>query len=88
MYALGIDINMQLCVCMYKTYSNHKSLISWIAEELETYIIKESTEMNFKQWKNNSEEHLLEHTAQQDVQYYAMIIHLGCSLRHEAKRHI
>lgn len=90
MQTLGININMQLCVHVYKIYiySNHRSLAFKIAEELETYVIKESTEMDFKWWKNNSEEHLLEHMARQDVQYYAIIIHLGCSTRHEAKRHI
>lgn len=44
--------------------------------------------MNFKWLKNESQEHLLEHTAQQDVQFYAIIVHLGCSMGHEAKRHI
>lgn len=90
MQTMGININMQLWLCMYKIYrySNHRRLAFWIAEESETYVIKESSEINFKWWKNNSEEHLLEHTAWQDVQYCAIIIHLGCSMGHEAKRHI
>lgn len=68
---------------LYKTYiySNHRSSAFWITEESEPYGIKECTEMNFKRWKNNSEEHWLEHTAWQDVQYYAIIIHLGCSMK-------
>lgn len=70
------------------TYSHHGCLAFSTAEELETYVIEESTEVNFKWKKNNSEEHLLEHMAWQDVQYYAIIIHVGCSTRHEAKRHI
>lgn len=69
-------------------YSNHGSLAFRITEESEAYGIKECTEMNFKWWKNNSEEHLLEHAAWQGVQDYAIIIHLGCSMSHEAKRYI
>lgn len=65
MQTLGITINMQLWLCMYKIYiySNKRGLELWIADELETYVIKESTEINFKWWKKKSEEHLLEHTA-------------------------
>lgn len=75
---------------MYKIYiySNHRSLAFSIADQFEKYAIEESTEINFKWHKKKSPEHLLEHTAQQDVQYYATIVHLGCSMRHEAKRHI
>lgn len=75
---------------MYKIYiySNHRSLAFSIAEEYEKYVTEESTEINIKWRKNKSQEHLLEHMAQQDVQYYAIMVHLGCSMRHEAKRHI
>lgn len=45
------------------TYSHHGCLAFSTAEELETYVIEESTEVNFKWKKNNSEEHLLEHMA-------------------------
>lgn len=75
---------------MYKIYiySNDRSLTFSIAEEFEKYVVEEFTEINLRWHKNKSQEHLLEHTAQQDVRYHAIIVHLGCSMRHEAKRHI
>lgn len=76
-------------VCIKYTYSQIIGVLHFqLQKNLKSMQLKSLPKLISNGTKNKSQEHLLEHTAQQDVQHHAIIVHLGCSMRHEAKRHI